>query len=375
MALVFWGSVVFVVYAYVGYAACLVLLSKVRRRDVVKADITPRVTFIVAAHNEARRIEPKIANSLALDYPADRFEFLVASDCSSDATDDIVRQYADRGVRLIRAPERKGKENAQRLAIEAASGDVLVFSDVATMLDPEAIRHIVRNFADPSVGCVSSVDRMINADGQPVGEGAYVRYEMALRGLETQVNSLVGLSGSFFAARRAICTPWRTDIPSDFTTVLNAVRHGLRGVSDQDSVGYYKDLADPAREYGRKVRTIVRGVTALLKHLHLLNPFRYGLFAWQLASHKLCRWLVPFAMMAAAASNAVLAGRSAFYGVLAIGQVLFYVLAFVSLKSSVRWLRPARPIGFLVMANVSILDAWFRLARGRTVVAWTPSER
>lgn len=375
MAILFWGSIVFAAYAYAGYPVCLLLLSKIRRRDVVKGNITPHVTFIVAAHNEAKRLEPKIENTLALDYPRQRFEFLVASDCSSDSTDDIVRRYANKGVRLVRSPERLGKEHAQRLAIEAASGDILVFSDVATMLDPDGVTNIVKNFADPSVGCVSSVDRMTNAEGQPVGEGGYVRYEMALRALETQVNSLVGLSGSFFAARRSICSPWRTDIPSDFTTVLNAVSHGLRGVSDEASIGYYKDLADPAREYGRKVRTIVRGVTALLKHLPMLNPFRYGLFAWQLASHKLCRWLVPFAMLTAAVSNGVLAGRNPVYAGLAVGQVLFYVVAFVSLRSSVRWLKPCRPIGFLVMSNVSILDAWLRLARGRTVVAWTPSER
>ena len=124
-----------------------------------------------------------------------------------------------------------------------------------------------------------------------------------------------------------------------------------------------------------KVRTIVRGVTALLKHLPLLNPFRYGLFAWQLASHKLCRWLVPFAMLVAVVTNAWLAGGSSFYALIAAAQVLFYVVAFLSLRSSAGWLHSCRPIGFLVMANVSILDAWMRLARGRTVVAWTPSER
>ena len=156
---------------------------------------------------------------------------------------------------------------------------------------------------------------------------------MALRRLETRVNSLIGLSGSFFAARRRICTPWPIDIPSDFATVLNAVRHGLRGVSDANAVGYYRDLADPGQEYGRKVRTIVRGVTALMKHLPLLNPFRYGLFAWQLASHKLCRWLVPFAMVIAMVTNAALAAGSAGYAVLAAAQLLFYAVAFLSLRS------------------------------------------
>ena len=133
--------------------------------------------------------------------------------------------------------------------------------------------------------------------------------------------------------------------------MLNAVGHGLRGVSDADAVGYYRDLADPGQEYGRKVRTIVRGVTALMKHLPLLNPFRYGLFAWQLASHKLCRWLVPFAMVIAMVTNAALAAGSAGYAVLAAAQLLFYAVAFLSLRPSIRWLQPCRPIGFLMMAN------------------------
>jgi hypothetical protein len=371
----FWGSIVFVIYAYAGYPLCLLVLSMVRNREVKKADITPRVSFIIAAHNEARRIRTKIENTLDLDYPPELFEVVVASDNSTDGTDDIVNEYAAKGVRLIRASERRGKEHAQRLAVEAVGGEILVFSDVATMLDRSGVRQIVKSFNDPTVGCVSSADRMMNAAGQPVGEGGYVKYEMALRRLETRVNSLVGLSGSFFAARHTICTPWPIDIPSDFTTVLNAVGHGLRGVSDSEAIGYYRDLADPGREYGRKVRTIVRGVTALLKHLPLLNPFRYGLFAWQLASHKLCRWLVPFAMMIAIVTNAALAAGSRFYALLAVAQMLFYVIALLSLRSSIRWLQPCRPIGFLVMANISILDAWMRLARGRTVVAWTPSER
>jgi hypothetical protein len=374
MEMLFWGSIVFVLYAYAGYPLCLLLLSTIRSRDVRKADITPRVSFIIAAHNEARRIRTKIENTLDLDYPPELIEVVVASDNSSDGTDEIVDEYAAAGVRLIRASERRGKEHAQRLAVEAVAGEILVFSDVATMLDRSGVRQIVKSFNDPTVGCVSSADRMMNAQGQPVGEGGYVRYEMALRRLETRVNSLVGLSGSFFAARSSICTPWPIDIPSDFTTVLNAVGRGLRGVSDSDAIGYYRDLADPGREYGRKVRTIVRGVTALLKHLPLLNPLRYGLFAWQLASHKLCRWLVPFAMLIAIVSNAALASGSRVYALLAVAQVLFYVIAFLSLRS-IPWLQPCRPIGFLVMANVSILDAWMRLARGRTVVAWTPSER
>jgi glycosyltransferase involved in cell wall biosynthesis len=364
-----------VIYAYAGYPACLWALSAVRRRDVLRADITPRVSFVITARNESKRIREKLENTLAQDYPADRFEIIVASDCSTDDTDAIVRSYMDRGVRLVRSPERRGKEFAQKLAVEAAEGEILVFSDVATRLDPDGVHQVVKSFHDPSVGCVSSVDRMIDSTGQPTGEGGYVRYEMKLRGLETAINSVVGLSGSFFAARREICRPWQTDVPSDFTIVFNAISRGQRGVSDPYTIGYYRDLADPSREYSRKVRTIVRGVSGLLKHRGLLNPFRYGLFAWQLASHKLCRWLVPFALVGAALANLVLLREPGFYWFTAVCQVVFYTLAALSLRWPVGVLQLGRPAGYLLLANLSILDAWFRLLRGQTVVQWTPSER
>ena len=206
----FWSSVALVLYAYLGYPSALMALSVFRNRPVKKGRVLPRVSFIIAARNEGARIREKIENTLNQDYPFERLEVIVASDCSSDGTDGIVSSYSGR-VRLVRAPERSGKEAVQQLAIEVASGDVLVFSDVATALAPDGISCIVRNFADPTVGCVSSVDRFIDPDGRITGEGAYVRYEMFLRILETRVNSLVGLSGSFFAARREVCRHWALD--------------------------------------------------------------------------------------------------------------------------------------------------------------------
>ena len=314
LEIVFWLAVALIAYAYAGYPLALRALAVLRARPVAKADVTPHVTFIITAYNEEKRIGEKLENTLKLTYPRDRLEVLVASDCSSDRTDEIVRTYQTRGVRLVRAPTRKGKEAAQKLAVHAAQGEILVFSDVATVLPENAVRNIVKNFHDPSVGCVSSVDRFIDRDGRPSGESAYVRYEMFLRSLETRVNSLVGLSGSFFAARREVCrNAWSEELQSDFNTVLNSMRMGLRGVADPDSIGYYLNIADERKEYERKVRTVLRGISVFMRSLALVNPLRNTLFAWQLLSHKLCRWLVPFAMIAAFAANGALALASQFY--------------------------------------------------------------
>ncbi len=374
--LVFWGSILFVFYAYAGYPLILMALAVVRNRPVQRGNITPSVSFIITAYNEERRIGAKLDNSLQLDYPRERLEIVVASDCSTDGTDDIVRAHAALGIRLIRASERKGKEAAQHLAVSQTSGEILVFSDTATTLHPNAITNIVKSFNDPTVGCVSSVDRFMDAEGKVSGEGAYVRYEMLLRTLETKVNTLVGLSGSFFAAHRKVCAPWAPDLQSDFNTLLNSMRQGMRGVSDPDSIGYYKNLADETKEYQRKVRTVLRGIAVLMRSLSMLNPLKYGLFAWQLFSHKLCRWLVPFAMIAILISNTVLAVESYAYCLLLTGQLVFYALALFY-----RWFTwmsdkdVFRLPSFFVIVNLSILDAWYRYFRGDRVLRWEPSKR
>ncbi|MBP6262008.1 MAG: glycosyltransferase family 2 protein [Nitrospira sp.] len=376
MEWMFWGSIVFIIYAYAGYLLALVVLSCFRNRPVLAGDIQPMVSFVITAYNEEARIREKIENSLQQQYPRERLDIVVASDCSSDRTEEIVRSYATSGVRLVRAQERRGKEAAQKLAVSQTSGEILVFSDVATTLPPYGIANIVKSFNDPTVGCVSSVDQFVDAQGNLSGEGAYVKYEMLLRQLETKVNTLVGLSGSFFAARRTVCSPWADDLQSDFNTLLNSMKTGLRGVSDPRSVGYYKNLTDEKKEYQRKVRTVLRGIAVLMRSLPMLNPFRYGIFAWQLFSHKLCRWLVPFAMIGALVSNSVLAIDSVPYRVLLLAHVLFYMIAVAYAGCS--WMPKSnvfRLPSFFVVVNLSILDAWMRYFRGDRVFRWEPSKR
>ncbi len=372
----FWLSVGVLFYSYLGYPLFLLVISIFRKHPVRCGNIEPHVSFIITAHNEEARIREKIWNTLQIRYPRAKFEIIVASDCSTDLTDEIVRTYAPEGVKLVRAAERQGKENAQGCALEAASGTILVFSDVATMLDPQAIIQIVTNFADPTVGCVTSTDRLSAPDGQTRGEGAYVRYEMFLRALESRVNSVVGLSGSFFAARMGVCHPWRVDLQSDFNTLLNAIRQGLRGVSDPRSIGYYKDIASEEGEFDRKVRTIVRGIAVFMSNLSLLNPFRHGLFAWQLASHKLFRWLNPFFLLGAFLGNISLLSSSPLFVAAFAAQVTFYGLA---TYSTLRPRAPQSPVlrlpAYLLVTHLAIAVAWFRYCRGERYLVWNPSRR
>jgi glycosyltransferase involved in cell wall biosynthesis len=373
--IIFWLSCGLVGYAYFGYPLLLSVVSLFRSREVMKADITPSVTFVITAYNEEERIAEKLDNTLKLSYPKEILEIIVASDCSSDRTDDMVRSYADRGVRLIRASIRKGKEGTQQLALRATKGDILVFSDAATILPENAIRNIVSNFYDPTVGCVSSQDRFLDKEGRISGEGAYVRYEMFLRVLETRVHSLVGLSGSFFAVRRSVCEPWADDLQSDFNTLLNSVSSGMRGVIDPSSIGYYRNLTNEKQEYQRKVRTVLRGLSVIARRRRMLNPLRYGVFSWQLFSHKLCRWLVPFGLIAAFLSNLMLASEAKMYAGMLVLQLCFYGIAVVGNISSIACRSLVRLAAFFVLVNVSILEAWVRFFKGHRVVAWESSRR
>lgn len=375
MRALFWICLVGAAYSYFLYPLLLAVLPR-RKQAVRTPQYEPVVTLIVTAHNEAARIGTKLDNALALIYPREKFEIVVASDASSDNTDALVRSYADRGVRLVRAEERKGKEHAQWHAIRAARGEILVFSDVATDMPPDAIRRLVANFADPKIGAVSSEDRFVAADGKIVGEGAYVRYEMALRRLESDVNSLVGLSGSFFAARREVCAQWDIQVPSDFNTALNCVRLGFVAVSDPDVVGYYRGISDEKKEYQRKLRTVIRGMQAIARLPVVLNPYKMKFFALQVWSHKIMRWLVPWFLLVLFAVSLGLAHRHGIYLAALAAQVVFYSLAlFAWLSPLLRAHALVKIPFFFVQANIAIAHAMLQFLGGKRVTVWDPSKR
>jgi cellulose synthase/poly-beta-1,6-N-acetylglucosamine synthase-like glycosyltransferase len=228
---IFWSSVFMIIFIYIGYPLSLKLISTFRKYKNTKRYITPRITFIICAYNEEKRIRRKIENTLSLQYPRNRMQVIVVSDGSTDGTAQIIREYEEKGVELIELEERRGKESGQNEAVRRARGDILVFSDVATTLDKVGLMEIVANFYDPGIGCVSSVDKLL-LNGESGGEGFYVKYEMWLRSMESAVKSVVGLSGSFFAARKEVCFDFSTNMQSDFKTLLNSMKIGLRGISD-----------------------------------------------------------------------------------------------------------------------------------------------
>lgn len=370
-------SLVAVFYAYAGYPLLLLLLRRVRPRQ--RALPAPAsATVIIACRNEAASIERKLENTLQLRPPASdgNVQIIVASDASDDGTDALVQQFSERGVQLVRLAQRGGKEQAQAAALEHACGDFVLFTDAKTRLDADCLERLAGYFVDASIGAVSTEDRIEDAAVNGSGEGFYVRYEMWLRRLESDFDSVVGLSGSGFAIRRELCTGLRPDVPSDFALLLSVRRHGLRGVLAPDVFCYYKSVATAEQEFHRKVRTALRGIATLMSCREVLNPLRFGAFSWQVASHKLMRWLVPLFLVIATLGVPVLAVGSPFFAVALIVELVCYGLALLGfVVRSLRHKTAVKVPLFFIVVNAAIAVAWVRYLSGARQVTWNPSER
>ena len=378
MEFLFYLFAVLCAYSYFLYPVLLKLLPVRKIIDITDNKNTdlPVLSLIITVHNEESRIREKLENTLEIDYPSELLEIIIASDFSTDQTDSIVESYAEKDVCLVRADERKGKEYAQLCAIRASKGEILVFSDVATQIPVDALRLLASRFSDPQVGALSSEDKFISNDGGVVGEGAYVKYEMWLRRLESDRAGLVGLSGSFFAARSEVCEHWDILVPSDFNTALNSAKHGLVAITCPEVVGVYKDVKDPGLEYRRKMRTVIRGITAIARHPEVLNPFRMGMFAFQVWSHKIMRWGVPWFMAVFLLLTLLLQGQGLIYTLALLTQCLFYGLAIVGwLSKGLRNNTLIKIIFFFVQTNLALAQATVSFFLGKRMTVWTPSKR
>lgn len=376
MTLLFLLSVCAAIYSYFFYPLILLLFPKKRSGYAYQLLNIKKIAVIIAVRNEAAKIAHKIENTLALEFRDFDVEVIVASDASDDATDSIALTYASRGVRIVRSTSRKGKEHAQGLAAASTDADVLVFTDAGTILPPDALLHVRNAFNDPTVGAISSVDRLISPDGVIRGEGAYIQYEMWLRDLESNFFSLVGLSGSLFAARRTVCENWDDRVQSDFGTALNCVKLGYRAISDRNLVGYYNDLRDTRKEYQRKVRTITRGINSLRIRADVLNFFRYGRFSFEVFSHKVMRWLTPWFLLMALSFNVTLVTLNRLWAFPLVVQFLVYLAPLLTmLVPKFRKLSIARIVVYFVEVNLAIVHATLSSLRGKSILTWEPSQR
>lgn len=370
----FWASAVLLFYAYLGYPVLLLLVSG-RVRDPTPAgnEAEFSVTLIIPVYNERSVIDAKLENTRSLRYPAGMLDVVFVSDGSSDGTGERILHALDERTELVELPTRSGKAAALNAGLERAQREIVVFSDASIMLAPDALLEIVRPFASDAVGCVSGEDRIPGSGG----EALYGRYELYLRRRESQVHSIVGASGCFYAKRRSLCGQFPAGEAPDFFSALVTVERGYRAVSAPRANGTMTAISRPGGEFQRKVRTLLRGMTTLGRHARLLNPFRYGMFSLELLSHKVLRWAVPFLLIALLLSSSVLTAQSPWYRALLYLQVGFYALALPGL-ANVPLLRNALLVRislFFTMTNAAALAAWGKYALGIRQEIWTPSQR
>jgi cellulose synthase/poly-beta-1,6-N-acetylglucosamine synthase-like glycosyltransferase len=373
---VFVAAVAIIVFTYAGYPALMFALSRILRRPVRRDDITPRVSVIIAAYNEERDIEAKLKNTLALDYPRGRMEIIVASDCSTDGTDDIVRGFSAQGVILRQQPERFGKTVAQNRAVRISSGEVLLFSDATTMLEPGAIRKIVRNFADPEVGCVSGQLIYANASSSDVAKGcrSYWDYEKFLKRCESEVGSLVGVSGCLYAVRRICHARLAGDMIDDFAIATEIHLQGLRVVYEPEAIAVEAANRRARDEFRMRVRVIKQTLSALHRYNHTLNPFRHRMFAFQMIAHKALRYAIPLPLIAALIASGWASGSVIWLRIAFICQLAIYAAALAGFIRDRRGLKlgPLAMPYYFMLGNVASVVAFFKALQGESYIVWEP---
>ena len=377
MKYLFWAGAAIVVYTYFGYPAWLWLRSQWRKRPIRRAPCWPRVSVVMVVRNEESVLERKLKNFRAFDYPADRIEFIVVSDGSTDRTVEILNQQAqrDKAFRVLVSSQPQGKAAGLNDAVASAEGEVLFFTDARQQIEPEALKLLSENFADPEVGCASG-QLMLGDPGlgeSRQGTGLYWTVEKKVREWESASGSVVGVTGAIYAARRDCWVPIPAGtILDDVYFPMQVVRQGSRVVFDDRARAW--DIADLGKrqEFNRKVRTLTGNYQLVQLAPWLLkreNPLRF-----EFVSHKLTRLLAPFALVAIFLSSLLLPGSWSRLALLL--QVIFYLLSLVGILGLAKtglWARLADVARTFVILNSAAAVAFLNCIAGRKTV-WVRAE-
>lgn len=367
-----------IIYAYAGYPLLIVFLSVFIRNKVNASPIEPYVSILISAYNEEKDIEEKLKNCFKLDYPKDKYEIIVASDGSTDSTDSIVRQYESNeyAVRVVlhRVEGRLGKTAAQNSAVKVCKGEIIIFSDAASMYDPGVIRSFVRNYADTDVGAVSGKYTYIEEGASSAGLATKIFWniENFIKGRQTKIKTITGCSGCIYSLRKELYTDLPPDIISDLVEPLTILQQGYRIVFEPEATAIEEPAGDTSDEFKMRIRVIVRGMNGMLFVRDLFNPFKYPFVAFQLISHKLMRWLVPIFAIIVFISNSYLVSTHFFYTILFILQIVFYGFAIAGYfleKKGVHKFYFYLPLYFCTV-NLASLISIFKVLRKQNIVTW-----
>lgn len=376
LQIIFWTSAAALFYTYVGYPILVYLVSLLFPKVVKFSDTEPTVTVLITAYNEEKDIRAKLENTLQIDYPPEKFEILVASDGSTDKTDDIVREFAARGVKLFRQEGRVGKTITQNNAVKQASGEIVLFSDATTMYEKDVLRKMLPGFADETVGCVAGKLIYVDDTKSGVGHGAksYWSYETFLKRSESRACSLIGASGCLYAVRKSAYEPMYAEACSDFLICAVLYRQNLRSVFEPEAVCTEETNRRADKEMQMRIRVISQTMIDLWRNRAMLNPLRYGFFAVELVSHKVLRYSVPLFLFLILLSSAVLAVSSVFFAAVFALQIIFYATAFIGWileQSRVKIGILAIP-HYFALANLASIVAFYKALRGERFARWEP---
>jgi cellulose synthase/poly-beta-1,6-N-acetylglucosamine synthase-like glycosyltransferase len=374
----FWASLAAIVYHYCGYPLTLLFLGWIRKREPVRAaDITPSVSLIISAYNEEAVIRRKIENALSLDYPADKLEIVVASDGSTDKTCDITREYARRGVVLYHSLERRGKNGALNGVAPFVKGEILVFTDANGMFRPDALRELVRPFADPGVGCVCGELIYQNPNQNLVAEGYnhYWRYDQWLKKLETRLDSLLGANGSIFAVRSELNEWLDPRVSNDMVLPIKVAARGYAVLYVPEAISVESGSAGEQEELRRRSRIVARGLLGTVFLLPDLIRKGKVLLLLQLVSRKLLRYVFPLLLATLFLSNCFLSGP--FYRLTLVGQIIPYLLVPLGYYLS----RQGKKVRFLSLpyyfcvGNLAALKGLIKVLSFQELATWEGFDR
>jgi cellulose synthase/poly-beta-1,6-N-acetylglucosamine synthase-like glycosyltransferase len=298
LLILFYLSLLLCLTSYVFYPVIIAVLSKYFCYKPKKSEITPYVSIIISAYNEEKDIAKKIENTLALDYPNDRFDILIGSDGSVDETAVIVSKYSS--VHFYDYSHNRGKTSVQNDLVKESKGEILVFTDAASFLSKDALKTIVRNFADENVGCVAGrmefVDTENNLNTQ--SQGIYWNYEVTIRELESRLGSLIGVDGPLYAVRSDCYVPLQNNIISDLITPLLVLKQGKKVILESEAIVEEEPTQKSQHEFNTRRRITLRGLIGVFAYKELLNPAKYPGLSLQIISHKLLRWFIgPLAIL------------------------------------------------------------------------------
>ncbi len=366
---IFWLSIAVPVYAYFGYPVVLLALRSLIHRGVRKAPVEPFVSLLIPAYNEGDVIARKIRDSLALDYPAERMEIVVASDGSKDDTAQTAQSFEDGDrIRVLAFPVNRGKIATLNASVPELRGEIVVFSDAAAMLFRDSVRKLVANFADPRVGAVSGRYTVVKADEVDIGksEDFYWKYETYLKVQESQIASTLGGHGHLHAIRKDLYPyPPPGTINDDYIIPVSVLAKGYRAIYEPEAIVY--EEAHEMAGFGRRVRIMAGNLQQLREIKGLLWPLR-PLPLFFFLSHKASRLLVPFAMVTSLAANVFLL-KSPFYAALFCLQAVFYTMALLGTVFQMRPKTLLLPFYFC-MINAATFFGLYHALTSRRRMAW-----